>query len=78
MSVDDGVEASAFKHVFNTTVEVQASFVPHLHVEDVQTLERVAPHSAADPHRQVPALQVSDVPVHVTPEHGSESKFNSV
>ena len=71
VSVLVGVVASAAKQVPTVLPEVQAVDDPHLQVADVQMLLNGAPHFAAVPHKQVPALHVSESPEQVMIEQGS-------
>ena len=66
-----GTDASAAKQVPTVLPEVQAVDDPHLQVADVQMLLNGAPHFAAVPHKQVPALHVSESPEQVITEQGS-------
>ena len=73
VSVDVGVDVpSVAKHVANVVAAVHAVSDPHLHVpisvEPVQILSSTEgdPHAVAAPHLlQVPASQVSELPLHV-------------
>ena len=73
MSLDVGVDVpSVAKHVANVVPAVHAVSDPHLHVpisvEPVQILSSTEgdPHAVAAPHLlQVPASQVSELPLHV-------------
>ncbi len=73
VSVFAGTDASAAKHVDNTTVAVHAVAVPHLQVEAVQIFVKAGPHAAVDPHIQVPASQESALPVQSITLHGSKT-----
>ena len=66
-----GTDASAAKQVPTVLPEVQAVDDPHLQVADVQMLLNGASHFAAVPHKQVPALHVSELPEQVMTEQGS-------
>ena len=72
VSVFAGTDASAAKQVLSTTVAVHRVLEPHLHVADVHMLDNVGPHAAALPHIQVPASQLSALPVQLTKLHGSK------
>jgi hypothetical protein len=67
-----GVAAALDKHVASVEPDVHATAVPHLHVESVQIFVKGVPHSAADPHKQVPASQVFELPVQVIKLHGAK------
>ena len=69
-----GVAAEDDKHVLKVDPLVHAELDPHLHVAEVQMLDKVAPHSALVPHLQVPASHVSELPLQVTDAHGSTDK----
>ena len=74
MSVDVGVAPAEDKHVEIVVPAVHVLDDPHLQVDPVHILLSVEgdPHAVADPHVQVPAVHVSEVSLHVTPEHGSK------
>ena len=71
---DAAYEPAEFKHEASVVPELHAVLPPHLHAELVQILLKVAPHSAFEPHLQVPASQVSEVPEQVTTLHGSKTE----
>ena len=74
MSFNVGVSPAEDKHNGIVVPTVHAVNDPQTHVYPVQILSCTEgdPHRVANPHVQLPAEQVSEFPLHVTLEHGSE------
>ena len=67
VSVDIGIAPDEDKHVAVVVPAVHAVDDPHLQIEPAHVLLSTegVPHAVADPQVQVPAVQVSEFPLHV-------------